>query len=239
MIQILLSLLAGGLSVLSPCVLPLLPLVLAGAASRSRYGPFIFSAALALSSAAFGLAVASLGRAMLIEPASLRVGAGMLLVGMGLLMLSKWLQGRVAMAMAPIVQNAGVGAARAEQSGLAGQALAGALTGLVWSPCAGPSLGAAIGLATQASSFALASLMMLAFGIGAALPMLLLALGLRSGLAVARRNALLRMAEPLRLMAATTFVAIGVLTATGVDRLLETQLIAWSPDWLTQLTTSY
>ncbi|MFX6907575.1 hypothetical protein ABTH77_20195, partial [Acinetobacter baumannii] len=87
MIEILLSLLAGALSVLSPCVLPLLPLVLAGAATRSRHGPFVFSAALAVTSAAFGLAVASLGRAMVIDASTLRVFAGLLLATMGVVIL--------------------------------------------------------------------------------------------------------------------------------------------------------
>ena len=59
-----LAFLAGILSVLSPCVLPLLPLVLGAAASEHRLGPAALAAGLALSFVAIGLFVATVGFAV-------------------------------------------------------------------------------------------------------------------------------------------------------------------------------
>src|SRR5260370_520125 len=56
-----LAFLAGVLSILSPCVLPIVPLVLGAAAAENRYAPAALAAGLALSFVAIGLFVATLG----------------------------------------------------------------------------------------------------------------------------------------------------------------------------------
>ena len=116
------------------------------------------------------------------------------------------------------------------------EAAAGALTGLLWSPCAGPTLGAAIGLVVQARTFQLGAAEMLIFSVGAATPMLLLAYGARTGIAH-RRGLLMKLAGPLKAAAAVAFVLIGLLTLSALDRPLEAMLVKASPAWLTNFST--
>ena len=87
-----LGLLAGALSTLSPCVLPLLPLVLASAATAHRWGPVALGAGLALSFALAGIFIATLGSAIGLDPESLRNIGAVLLAGFGLMLLLPALQ---------------------------------------------------------------------------------------------------------------------------------------------------
>jgi len=233
---IFLSFVAGLLTTLSPCVLPLLPMVLAGAAARSPFGPLVLIGALVLTSASLGLALATMARGASFDPEIVRKVGGALIALMGLVLLTPRLQAALSGAMAPLSSWAGRQASRSESNGLWGQALSGALTGLIWSPCAGPTLGAAIGLVVQADTFALGAMEMLIFSMGAATPMLLLAYGARAGV-LQRRGLLMRIAVPLKAVAAIAFLVIGFLTLSGLDRQIETYLVKASPVWLTDFST--
>src|SRR6267142_599061 len=136
---------AGALSAFSPCVLPLLPLVLAGAIERHRLGPLVLAAGLAASATVVGFAVALLGFAL--DRDLVRVLAGGLLVLVGLVLLIARLDVAVARAAAPVAAGAVALLARLGPGGLAGQFVVGALLGALWTPCGGPTLGAAIGVA--------------------------------------------------------------------------------------------
>ena len=111
--------------------------------------------------------------------------------------------------------------------------LVGLLLGAVWSPCVGPTLGAASVLAARAENLTVVALTMLAFGIGAALP--LLVIGLMSREALARwRGRLLAAGSGGKVALGVLLVAVGVLVLTGLDKRLETILVEASPAWLTR-----
>jgi hypothetical protein len=79
---------------------------------------------------------------------------------------------------------------------------------------------------------------MLAFGIGAALP--LLAIGMMSREALTRwRGRLLAAGSGGKMLMGAVLVAIGALILTGLDKRLEAVLVEASPAWLTQLTTRF
>ncbi|MFA7416571.1 MAG: cytochrome c biogenesis CcdA family protein, partial [Rhizobium sp.] len=179
-----LSVVAGGLSTLSPCVLPLLPILLGAAVAAHRFGPYALAAGLTLSFTLLGVLVASAGVALGLDPALFRTIAAMLLIAFGTLLLSARLQARFAVA-ASGVSGAGQSLlTRLTLDGLPGQFILGLLLGVVWSPCVGPTLGAVVTLASQGQSLAQVTLLMALFGIGAGLP--LVALGLLSRQAMMR-----------------------------------------------------
>src|SRR5262245_39335238 len=97
-----LALLAGVLSTLSPCVLPLVPIVLGAALGEHRYGPVALASGLALSFVAIGLFVATIGFAAGISQDLFRAGAAVLLIAAGLVLLMPRLQMQVAAAAAPV-----------------------------------------------------------------------------------------------------------------------------------------
>ena len=97
-----LAFLAGVLSVLSPCVLPLLPIVLGTAASEHRLGPVALVVGLALSFVTIGLFVATIGFAAGIDTDVFRVISAALLIGIGLVLLVPKLQAQFALAASPV-----------------------------------------------------------------------------------------------------------------------------------------
>ena len=138
-----LALLAGVLSTLSPCVLPLLPIVLGAALTEHRFGPVALAAGLALSFVVIGLFVATVGFAIGLDQDIFRNVAAALLIVIGAVLLLPRLQAQVAVAAGPFGNWAQSQAGGMSRSGLAGQFAVGLLLGAVWSPCAGPTLGAA------------------------------------------------------------------------------------------------
>src|SRR5690242_4209984 len=90
--------LAGLVSVLSPCVLPLLPLVLGRAARSHRFGAVALVLGLATSFLTTSLFVASIGFAIGLDSDIFRGGAAILLAGIGLLLVSDRLERRLAFA---------------------------------------------------------------------------------------------------------------------------------------------
>jgi cytochrome c-type biogenesis protein len=231
-----LALAAGVLSVLSPCVLPLLPIVLGTAASEHRLGPVALAGGLALSFVAIGLFVATIGFSIGLDTGLFRQAAALLLLAIGVVLVVPALQARFAVA-------AGALGGWTEQrfggfsgAGLGGQFGVGLLLGAVWSPCVGPTLGAASVLAAQGRDLPQVTATMLVFGIGAALPLLLLGMG--------SRDALLRWRQRLRSSGSGAKIALGILlivmgaaVLTGLDKALEAVLVEASPTWLTELTT--
>ena len=233
-----LAFLAGVLTVLSPCVLPLLPIVLGAAASRHRLGPLALAGGLALSFTAIGLFVATIGFAMGLETGVFRTVSAVVLIGVGLVLLVPRLQEQFALAAAPVSNWAGGYADNFTPGGLAGQFGLGLLLGAVWSPCVGPTLGAASVLAAKGENLPQVALTMLAFGVGAALPLLLLGILSREAL-MSWRSRLMEGGKAGKTALGLILVAVGLLVATGLDKRLEAILVEASPDWLTQLTTRF
>jgi cytochrome c biogenesis protein CcdA len=233
-----LAFLAGLLTVLSPCVLPILPIVFAGAAGRHRLGPLVLAAGVAVSFTAAGLFLATVGFSLGLDADRLRPVFGGLLVIFGLALLLPRLQAWVEAVLSPLAGWASGRMDRAAAAGLVGQFAIGALLGLVWSPCVGPTLGAASLLASRGENLPQVAAVMAVFAIGASLP--LLCLGLLSRSVLGRvRGGLNRTGRWGRYFLGGAMVAAGLLVVSGVDRSLETVLATWSPDWLASLTTRF
>ncbi len=230
--------LAGMLSTLSPCVLPLLPLVLAAAASAHRAGAAMLALGLALSFTVAGLFIATMGFAIGLDGDVFRTISAVILGLIGIVLLSKSLQNRLALA------TGGLGGAgsrllgRFTPGGATGQFLVGAVLGLVWSPCVGPTLGAASLLASRGEDLGAVAAVMLAFGLGTTVPLLLVSALSRRAL-VHWRGKMSAAGSVGKLVMGMGAVAVAALILTGGDRSLETALVNASPPWLTDLTTRF
>ncbi len=231
-----LSYAAGALSTLSPCVLPLLPIVLFGVLERHAWGPLALAAGLSVSFAAVGIAIASFGFSIGLDPSTLRLGIAALMVSMGVVLLVPALQSRLAVIAAPVATGGQTLLNRLQPSGIGGQFLLGILLGAIWSPCSGPTLGAAIGLAAQGETVGKAAAIMLTFGLGASTPILALAYGSRQAI-FARRDWLARMSRLGKPLMGAAFVSIGAFVLTGLDKIVEASLTRAMPDWLVTVTT--
>lgn len=230
--------LAGLLSVLSPCVLPLVPIVLGTAASEHRLGPVALAAGLALSFTAIGLFVATVGFAIGLDGDVFRTAGAVLLIGVGIVLMLPRLQAQVATAAGPVGAWAEARFSGLDGAGLPGQFAVGLLLGAAWSPCVGPTLGAASLLAARAEHLWSVALTMLAFGIGAAAPLMLLGLASREAL-VRWRGGLAAAGKATKAAMGAVLVVLGLLVLTGLDKRVEAAAVAASPDWLNTLTTRY
>ncbi len=229
---------AGAVSTLSPCVLPLLPVVVGSAVATHRLGAVALAGGLALAFFAVGLFVATIGFAIGFDGDALRlVGAG-LLAAVGVVLLSGSLQAALAAAGSRVGSQLHIRAAAFEPTGLGGQFLLGGLLGVVWSPCVGPTLGAASLLAAQGRALPQVGLVMALFAVGAAMP--LVAVGLMSRALLARwRQRLLAAGKAGKIALGGVMLVLALAVATGADRQAETVLTGLAPAWLTDLTTRF
>jgi cytochrome c-type biogenesis protein len=233
-----LAFLAGILSTLSPCVLPILPVVLGAAASEHRFGPAALAAGLALSFVVLGLFVATIGFSTGLDDGVFRAAAAVLMIAIGSALLSPGFQARLALAGAPVANWTERRFSGFSTSGLRGQFALGILLGVVWSPCVGPTLGAASVLAAQGTDVPQVAVTMILFGVGAATPLLLLGMLSREVLVRTRRQ-LLAAGQGLKAGLGVFLVLIGLAILTGFDKRIETGLVNASPQWLTDLTTRF
>lgn len=236
--SVLFGFLAGLLSTLSPCVLPLLPLVLGSAVNAHRWGALALSVGVVVSFVAVGMFVATVGFSIGLDTGFFRVAAASLLIVLGAVLLSAGLQQRFAV-LASGVSNTGHGLlARLTPAGWGGQLLVGLMLGAVWSPCVGPTLGTASLLAARGEQLGGVLVVMLAFGVGAALPLAII--GSLSREALMRwRGRLTSTGTTGKYVLGAGTVLVGVMILTGVDHEVEALLVAHSPAWLSGLTTRF
>ena len=229
---------AGILSILSPCVLPLVPIVLGAAVTAHPLGAIALAAGLASSFTGLGLLLALVGFGLGIDTGVFRFAAAAIMVVLGAVLVVPSWQARLAGAGSPVSAWADRHFGGFASSGLGGQFAIGLLLGAVWSPCVGPTLGAASLLASQGHDLLMVALTMAVFGIGAALPLVLLGLLSRASLMRVRAN-LMSAGKLGKGLLGAAFIVIGIAIVSGADKRIEAALVEASPQWLTDLTTSF
>lgn len=232
------GLLAGLLSTLSPCVLPILPILLGSATAAHPRAPLALAGGLALSYAVIGTLIAWAGSAIGID-ASLFRNVGAVTLGLlGLVLMSTSLQQRFASATSGIGNAGDNFISQLNLNGLRGQFVIGLALGVVWSPCVGPTLGVAVVLASQGSHLPQVALLMGIFGLGAAMPVVGLAYLSRAAM-MKVRGKLMQAGKTGKIVLGAIMVGIAALILTGADKPLEAWLVEMSPAWLTALTTHF
>lgn len=228
--------LAGILSLLSPCVLPLLPVVLGTAAAEHRLGPATLAVGLALSFAVIGLFVATIGFAIGLDTGVFRTVAAIMMILVGLVLIFPASQTRLAVVAGPMSGWAESRFGGFSTVGLSGQFSIGFLLGAIWSPCVGPTLGAASLLAAQGRDLGMVASTMFLFGLGAALPLLVLG-ALSRKLLMRWRDRMLGLGKGLKTALGLVVVTMGLAVVLDFDKMLGAVLLDASPNWLTSLTT--
>ncbi|MCU0728911.1 MAG: cytochrome c biogenesis CcdA family protein [Sphingopyxis sp.] len=227
---------AGILTFLNPCVLPVLPIVFGSATNQHRLGPLALSAGLALSFTLVGLFIATIGFSLGLDAGVFRTVSAVLLILFGAILLVPWAQYRLQAALGPISDWASRRSNAQSGGTVAGQFMIGTLLGAMWSPCVGPTLGAASLLAAQGDALPSVALTMLLFGIGASIPLLLIGTVLRTRMATWRSGLLSAGHNGKRLLGGALMLA-GVLVVSGLDKQAEIVFLDHAPVWLTSLGT--
>ena len=179
-----------------------------------------------------------MGASLGLDPDTFRTIGAVILATFGLILLVPKLQDLFARVTSTVSNSGNQLFSRVTIGGFAGQFIVGALLGVVWSPCVGPTLGAATTLASQGKEVGQIALLMLIFGLGAAAPLVLL--GCLSRASIMRiRGRLLGVGKYGKQLFGFALLVFGVLIATGVDKSLEAWILNQTPEWLTAVTTKY
>ena len=241
MISLLFALLAGALSTLSPCVLPIVPIIMSSALQTARWAPLALLSGVVLSYTVIGSALAIFGNSLGINPEHtqyVRIGSAVLMIVFGAMLLLPVLQRALVQLITPLSNGANNKLAYFKADSTLTQGLLGMMLGIVWTPCVGPTLGVAITMAANGHHIGHAVMTMFMFGLGAALPMSLLAYGSRAAIGN-KRKTLAIMGHRGKQVMGTGLILVGALVITGFDKSLETLLTRHMPNWLVDLSTRF
>ena len=228
---------AGLLTLINPCILPVLPIVLASALQAGRWGPVALAGGMGLSFVVLGVSVSAAGRGLGLTPDLVSQVGAVVMVGFGLMLLVPRLSAGFATATAGMASMADARLDEVDRTGLKGQALGGVLLGAVWSPCVGPTLGAAISLASQGESLWRAGSVMAAFALGVGTVIVALAYGARAAIR-RRQDAMRAIAARARPILGGVFVATGLAILFRLHYVAEAWLLDRMPVWLQDLSVA-
>ena len=217
--------LAGIVTIASPCILPLLPIVLSGSAGKGRLRPYGIVTGFVLVFTVATLALSALVRATGISPNVTRLIAVVVLAAFGLVMLIP----RLTMIMEGFASRLATAGSKAqgsmsEQSGFAPGLVVGATLGLVWTPCVGPIMAGVITLAATGSVSGVAVAVTIAYALGTGIPMLAIILG---GRALASRLSGIKKAG---LAIQRTFAVLMIAVSAAIAFNLDRQFQSWVLD---------
>jgi cytochrome c biogenesis protein CcdA/thiol-disulfide isomerase/thioredoxin len=234
-ILILFSLLSGIVTVLSPCVLPVLPIVLSSSTSKGKRRPLGVIAGLILSFSIFTLAISQIVRVLGISATALRYVAiaviGLLGVSMIIPKISEWIE--QALSFIPNLVKDG----NKEGNGFLPGFLTGLSLGLVWAPCAGPILASVTALAaTQEVSLA-SVIVVISYAIGSGIPLLGIAYGGRS--LINKVPFLSKNLGKVQKGFGVVMILTAVLIALNVDVMVTTWLTDALPGGLSRMLTAF
>jgi cytochrome c biogenesis protein CcdA len=232
-----LSLLAGSLTTLNPCVFPILPLVVGAAVQANRLAPLFMGLGMATAFASLGILTALLADAIGFDQESVRQGTALLLIVLGVTMVLPQAKGLFSRLVSPLANKANDLSGSLPQGSVLGAFGMGMLLGLIWTPCSGPLLASTLSLAASEGP-ARAGVMLGVFGLGAALP--LVSIGYLSRSTLGRlRQWVLQHGDRAQQIMGGLLVAVGLLVITGADKVLEAWLVQLMPQAWLDLTTRF
>lgn len=234
----LLSFIAGLVTILNPCVLPLVPILVASALGKSRLGPLALAGGLVTSFTLFGFTVIAFGFSLGINEQAVRIFAGAILAAAGAVLLIPQAQAALSAAAAPIANFGNRRLSEVSGDGWSGQFAVGLLLGVVWAPCVGPTLGVAIAAASQGEDLLTSFMVFLIFGLGVATSVLAFAYGSRKAIGE-RRKTLGTLAKYGKPIFGGALLAVGLMVLTGFDKLIEIALLDLLPQSIIEFTTRF
>jgi cytochrome c biogenesis protein CcdA/thiol-disulfide isomerase/thioredoxin len=227
---------AGVVTVLSPCILPVLPVVLAGSVDGGKARPYGIIAGFISSFTLFTLTLGALTRALGIPPDALRLLAGIIILLFGVVMVVPFLKERFS-AWASSLGTLGSGMNRSSgnrSKGFRGGFALGTSLGLVWTPCVGPIMASVISLSISGQTDAGSVFITLAYSAGTAVPLFLIMKGGRGLLN--RFPALSGNSGRIQKIFGSLMILTSLALFTGADRNFQTWVLDVFPGYGAGLT---
>ncbi len=223
--------LAGFVTILSPCVLPLIPIIIGSSFNAHKRGPLFLAAGLIISFTTFGMIISTIGFSIGLTSNTLQVFAASLMIFFGIILLANPIYQRFSAFASSSTSGMNSRIAGLSFDGGRGQFYLGLLLGAVWSPCVGPTLGAAITLASQGQDLFYAASIMLIFAIGTSTPIIIMSFLSRQSM-LKMKNKMMNTARWLRPTMGAMFIAVGLMIVTGFMVTIEEAMLQLMPDAL-------
>jgi cytochrome c biogenesis protein CcdA/thiol-disulfide isomerase/thioredoxin len=232
---LLFAFLAGIVTILSPCILPLLPIVLSGTTGGGKARPWGIITGFVVSFTAFTLALTALVSLLGISADILRWIAGAFVIAFGLIMIIPPLK-NLFTRLASRAVSGGVGPQEgpAKTGYWSGLAL-GVSLGLVWTPCVGPIMASVIALALTTTVDLGSVLITLFYSLGTAVPLFIIMQGGRTLLK--KVPFLSRNSERIQRVFGVLMIFTGLAVVIGWDRQFQTMILNAFPGYGTGLTS--
>ncbi len=224
---------AGIITILSPCILPVLPIVLAGSVTGGHRRPLGIIAGFVLSFTFFTLFAFAIVSVLGLGGDTLRTVAIVILGLFGLTLVVPRLADFAKKAFSGLA-NASTSQPGTKREGFGGGFVVGLSLGLIWTPCVGPIMSAVITLAATSSVSWQAALIALTYSIGTAIPMFAIMVGGRQLLS--RIPWLLENTEKVQKAFGVLMILIAVAMTFGIDRKFQTFILDTFPNYGTGLT---
>ncbi|MDC7225477.1 MAG: cytochrome c biogenesis protein CcdA [Spirochaetales bacterium] len=222
--------LSGIVTILSPCILPVLPIILSGSIG-GKSKPLGIVLGFIISFSIFTLLLSTLVQALNIPPDTLRVAAIVVITAFGAVMVIPPLQKRFELLASKAVSRK----QGKQRSGFGGGLFVGGSLGLLWTPCVGPIMASVISLAVSQQVDGGSVIIVMAYSAGTSLPMLGIMLGGRKIL-----NYFPKLAAntvKIQRIFGIIMIAAGLSIAIGADRQFQTMILNAFPDYGTGLTS--
>ncbi|MEM1377612.1 MAG: cytochrome c biogenesis protein CcdA [Pseudomonadota bacterium] len=236
--ELIFAYIAGLLTLINPCVLPVLPIVLMTALNASRTGPLALAAGMSVSFVVFGVFVTAFGSSIgLTQDTLAQIGAVLMMV-FGAILVVPMLAQRFELATAGLASGADARMNTIDTNSNRGQFFGGMLLGTVWSPCIGPTLGGAIALASQGQNLGYVTLIMMFFAAGVSTFVIGLGMGARETIR-ARAQKFAGLAERSKPLIGITFLVVGFMLFVNFHHVIEEWLLGVLPIWLVDLSVAF
>jgi len=234
------SFIAGLLTTLSPCVLPILPFLLGSALRKNQKTPLYMILGLAISFVVVGFTISRFGTLLGLDGDQIRKGSALILIFTSIFFLSKKFQNFISEKLINFsnIGNKASSKWKLDEASSLDSVLLGSLLGVIWSPCAGPALGVAVSLASQEGATFDALKIMIVYALGAVIPMLLIAYGLRSFFQK-YQGKIIGFAENSKTFFGIILLLTGLFIFLNIDKSVEAFLLNYLPQSWVDLITKY
>ncbi len=222
MLEILFALIAGILTIGAPCILPLLPILLGSSIGGSKTRPLFIAGGFSLTFALVALTISFLTTKLGLDPNVLRIVAVILLGLFGLFMLWPTPFEKLTSYLSKFSGKA-TGLAQSAGTGNFGGFVLGMILGIIWTPCAGPVLGSILTLIATQGDLAVSGILLIAYAIGASIPMLIIAYG--GQVAASKVRAITPYATKIQQIFGVVIIILAVLIFFGYDTVIQAKLL--------------
>jgi cytochrome c biogenesis protein CcdA len=230
--------LAGVLTIFAPCVLPVLPIILGSTFSKNKFNPVYLVIGLMISFTLSGFFISRYGSLIGLSADNIKLISGLLMLFFGLSYVINPINEFIQSKLSRLSQIGHLSSSKLDENNPIHILILGALLGLIWSPCSGPSLGIAIGLASQKESSFQGLQMMSVFSLGAGLSLLLFSY---LSLTVSKNffKKLVSWSKNFKNNFGYLLVVISCLIIFNLDKKIEFYLLKMTPQFLIDLSLRF